>query len=286
MEKKAKQSKEGTKRAESKPKERKPRDWHALLVDIGIPGLAVSCGLGLTGYFNFWIGLSLASVGFLLIAAVLWRSNSGKHIAVRCALAAMPVLMIGGLLWYTLVPAPLEVLMAIPNGTYKDGTEVSGIRWKPEFSPLNVMVQNETGLDYRDVDILVRTNLKIAAAGIANGLNHCVASATLPQLQFAYPEISYRDKDGKMIAIPLDQLTSSYFRVQCDRIAARSRVEITFAIVGVDRSHMLEHRKAPAWSALYAEYNAVGRPRKRYVPTCFVESCADYLPSTYEQFLK
>ncbi len=237
------------------------RQW---LIKLGVPTLAITLGFGMISHLNFWFGIGLATLGGASLALDAWRRTVGKTLMLRVGITCLPLVGYAAMLPFVFIVAPLDVLMlTFPAGTYVEGADINGITWKSSFAPLKIAVRNETSLDYTNVDMYVRTNLAIDQIGLASGVSRCVATATIA---------------GATI--------SNFYRVQCDKIAPSSRIDIALALVGRDTSHQLDSRTSPAWAALSAEYDAANRRRTRFFSRCFLISCGSYLPPSLDDVLR
>jgi hypothetical protein len=104
-----------------------------------------------------------------------------------------------------------------------------------------------------------------AAVGTSGSINQCVATPENP-----YVSIFDATLSSKGTSLPLfredQQFSSSFYRVRCDKIAARSKVEIVLAIIRQDKL---------SWAAGRAGYNAVNRARSSSYGQCFSAPCDD-----------
>lgn len=56
------------------------------------------------------------------------------------------------------------------NGDYLPGTVIGGIKWRPDFSELRMVIENPTSEDYTDLDITITPDIAIAEAGQVSSL--------------------------------------------------------------------------------------------------------------------
>jgi hypothetical protein len=273
----------------TRAQDHKPPRWRSWLISFGVPTSLVAAGLGMLGFINFWRGFIVMSVGFGLASILLWwlvisaRQRNAKYHAVFAA--AVPVLLYAAVVWLVLVPAPLDVGIALPPGNYQEGRDVAGLKWRSDYSPMIVVVRNETGLEYTNLDIWVRTSEDIAGVGIASGIAHCAAQAAIPGMMIASPSISTTDKEGKTTTVPLTLTNGTFYRVQCDRLGPMSGMDLTIAAVVNPRvAKGSKESSPPTWGALSADYEAAGRRRSEFFSECLQLRCG-HRPTSMEKFL-
>jgi hypothetical protein len=129
-------------------------------------------------------------------------------------------------------------------------------------------------MDYSNYEVYLTTNQLMAEVGVDGGRNNCMAEAKIPHLEIASPALSFVDKDGKVVTVPL-QLSkpgqkgfSTFYRIECDKLGAHSKIDVVLAVIRKDPAAKL------TWAALSARYIAANQPRLYTAEQCFLSSCA------------
>jgi hypothetical protein len=178
---------------------------------------------------QFVIGAALIYLGFLLLAIDLWVEPDlrGKTVW-RVVFTGFIVLLAAAFSWgMVFVDDALDVSGLVTDAEYAQGTKISGVAWRPEFTELNVMMVNPTDRVYEDLNLVIRpTEPVIAIEQISD-----------------FPGVSFVDKNdfmarmldispsGSSKAIPLDLLaTDAGYRVRCPRLPAHSTLKILIAL--------------------------------------------------------
>jgi hypothetical protein len=248
-----------------------PRSWS---VAWGIWPLIFAVGFAMTGFLNFWWGIVLMGLAALAMAFDIWRNHNAwsRNNKITCILLIAAGYLI--LLWFAFVAAPLDVLINIPDGNYPTNQDVLGIKWKASYYPVNIVLGNETDADFNGFDSYVRTNNQIFRVGIRHSINQCVASLENPYMVMANASISH-EENGQIVSVPIFQddqeSVSTFYRIRCDKIAAKSRVEIVLASTS----------GKPLWTAIKSTYSAAGRSRDRFNSQCFTKACPG-IPKSFE----
>lgn len=142
---------------------------------LGAIALMFALGVSMTGIVNPKIGIALTTIGCAWAAIDYWGQfqRQGERAVGISGIALVWLLFI----WFSFVSAPLVIVADVPKGNYAAGDIVYGIKWKAEYSPINVIMNNDTGYDYNNFELFVRTNQTyISQPGIKAGKNHCIAT--------------------------------------------------------------------------------------------------------------
>jgi hypothetical protein len=240
-------------------------------VQFGIPFGAVGIGLSMMGWTNFWLGLAIASIayGFLAIDLVRFLRHPKKWQRVAAAIVGAGLYIY--FLWNVLVPAPLNVLLAADAANYPVDTDIYGIKWKPHFTELVLVISNDTDTSYTDLDAYIRTDITTQTGALEpGGVNQCSLEASLPGLNIAGAQLTAVETH-QSIPLFLNRLTpASIYRLRCPRLASKSRVDARFALVGPAVGKVQAR-----WAKLSTEYDASYRHRSSFFKQCFVANCGE-----------
>jgi hypothetical protein len=237
------------------------------MVAYGLTALLLALGFAMTGYINFWLGVAAMAGGVCILMADIWLRHKywtrTQRIGGTLTVCAAFVII----LWFVFIAAPLDVLFDTPAGNYSADREIFGVKWKPEYYPVNIAIGNDTSNDYNNFDGYLVTNVSIAKVGIRKTINQCFATLENPYVRFAFPIFTHIE-NGKPISdlqFQDDQNTASkFYRIMCGKISTKSEVDIVLATVG----------GPPLWIAMKAEYFAAGRGRSNFSSACFATSPA------------
>jgi hypothetical protein len=244
----------------------------AWLVAYGLPGLLFVVGFAMTGYLDFWFGVSAMVIAAAILIGDAWIRHKWTKKQRICVTSAT-CFALATILWFVFVPAPLQVVIDIPPGNYPKDEHIFGLQWAENYFPLNVTVSNDTDIAYENFDSYFRTDsIWIARAGVNGGINQCMATPENAAIGITQATIS---TENKSVSIPLfqsdNQYPASIYRVRCDKIAPHSHVDIILALNGVKAT----------WAIGSFRYDAANRRRGPfYIPKCLINSCPN-MPSKF-----
>jgi hypothetical protein len=200
-----------------------------------VTGIAAECfgwgGLVLAGLF--WPGVCLIYAGFLVLVIDVWLEHELRPYPFwRLAIASFLVLLAIGFSWLVVfVAAPLNFGAIVTDATYPTGTSANGLRWRPEFTELQIILRNPTDHPYEDMRIYLKPPIPIVAI---------VQSSSIDGVYF-------EDKDGLTVrygvidlgsrrrtAIHLDLIaTNAGYYVHCARLAPNATLKIEIALADI-----------------------------------------------------
>lgn len=218
-----------------KPKKPRKRKAPAIVKWLRAAGIAAELfgwgGLVLAHWF--WAGIVTIDLGFLFLALDIWyEPDLSEKWKIKLLVSAIVIGLAVAFTWSTVFEqAPLPVSAIVTDGEYSAGTVVSGIDWSPEFTELDVDIQNPTDDAYEDLDVVIRPTSAVAA--IAQVTN--------------VPDVSFEDKDGisthavdydtrtgNSRAMPLILLaTDAGYRVRCPHLPAHGDIKIVMALADI-----------------------------------------------------
>lgn len=215
-----------------RPRIKKPKR-HPMLNWIIKAGIGSECfgwgALLLAGWF--WPAAILIYAGFALFAIDAWcepelKDKTFWRVVILLVICSFAATFSYGIVF---VKAPLGVSALMTDATYPAGTQISGIAWRPEFTEVQVWINNDTDKNYDDLNLVLRPVSAIASIGQASTL----------------PGISFEEKNhesvrlmagqiNQMSAIPLALLaTDGGYRVRCQHLPSHSTLEITLALADI-----------------------------------------------------
>lgn len=180
--------------------------------------------------FSWAVGLVYGYLLVLLLEVLYERRFKSKRwlrplgVTVITAVAA---LFIFG---YVYARDPLKIRTRNLTGEKAAGTQIAGITWKPEYSDIRIVFQNNTDNDYRNLDFVLTTGHLITAEGstISTGPVSVYNTITGPDVV-----TMTMTSEGKKTVIPDNRTVffSGGVRVTCDKLMKHGGVfEIVLAI--------------------------------------------------------
>jgi hypothetical protein len=138
--------------------------------------------------------------------------------------------------WLVFYPAPIEMAFDLKQGDYPEGTVVAGVKWKNSMADLRVEISNKNLENYSDLDAEIETDLVIAGIGANNSFGAQCTFYAPPPGGVDFESVVGIDATGKKVTIPIIpvpdvQPIASLYRVHCDRLIAKSKIEIVLGLV-------------------------------------------------------
>jgi hypothetical protein len=176
---------------------------------------------------SYWFGICLIYLGlFILFFEVCFEGWFLNYHKLRYA--ALCVIILAGVefsVTYVFFGAPLQIVASASDVSYSDGTLVDGISWQSGLSELRLSISDETAIDYRAVELSVRTDRLI---------NQIVCIGPCPTCTAGYPMRPMEDSSLTPITGPGGQPTGpalpvriagvSAFTIRCDRLQHHTRL--------------------------------------------------------------
>jgi hypothetical protein len=162
----------------------------------------------------------------------------------------------------------------VRNVTYPNGITVAGQPWGHNLIDTRIHIRNASDHAYENIDFFVQTDLVVVTIGQEPSMSRCYFSAPRPR---SMPNIIL-GKDAFMLfeAPPNMQPISSIYRGQCDKLPARSEIEVVLGVSSFKfgESNPLGNSRAnPAWIAVELNYEANGSLQTETFKKCFVNNC-------------
>jgi hypothetical protein len=116
---------------------------------------------------NYWVGIFCFYSGLLItgydVAVEPWfKKRRAWQTAGLCLIVFGLSLFTGEVL---LVPAHLDALAEYKWSAPPPGTPVGGIIWKPQYGELDVLLINNTSIDFTDIDLTIKPDESVAEIG-------------------------------------------------------------------------------------------------------------------------
>jgi len=177
----------------------------------------------------FWVGVAAIYLGFALLALDVWFEPDRKtKTIIGVAILVFTVAFSWGVVF---VEGPLPINVFATDGEYPIGTVISGVSWRPQFTELNVDIENPKDRPYEDLNLVIRPTSAVAVLAQTSGIS----------------DVSFEDKNGLSThildldprtgiskAIPLVLLaTDAGYRVRCGRLPARDHLRIVMALADI-----------------------------------------------------
>jgi hypothetical protein len=139
---------------------------------LGIPGLLFAQGFALLP-FSFCFGIGCMCLALFISWWALFRVFHRGETLKRWVGVIGTTAVFAFILWILYRPPLIAVFLISTPDNYPEGTDIYGIKWKPNFSELSVVLLNDSDVDFINLDVLIRTNLGFEGGGIAPGVNQC-----------------------------------------------------------------------------------------------------------------
>jgi hypothetical protein len=247
------------------PQQPAAQDW---IVQFGLPGVAVGVGLTMTGFVNFMAGIVIMGLALFYMAIHWWRYSKGLGFFARYAVyagIAIAFFFIGWLIWR---PVPLEVSFLPMDDFIPEGTDVAGIKWSKDYSQVRVIFVNHSESDqFTNINFFVGADVGIGKVGFVSKFSQCGAESILPGTYLSF-------------AVPGPIGPAAIFRVFCDRLLPKDKLEIALATV---RTPNLPGRFADVsskakWMSIRGSFDGLGRSRTIEKSECLIKGCTGILP--------
>ena len=191
----------------------------------------------------FWPAVAFIYAGFLLLAVDVWfelELTRYWRIGAIVILIAFSAIFSWAVVF---VNAPLEISAFITDAEYSPGNTIAGIAWRPEFTEMQVWINNSSSKDYDDLTLLMRPDVPIAQ---------------IAQLTHV-PNVYFEDKNGfnlrmmdfnptanKATVIPLVLLaTDAGYKMHCSHLAAGASVKVVIALADIRWCPSTERSERP-----------------------------------------
>jgi hypothetical protein len=252
--------------------EREPifRQW---MVALGVPSLLFGTGLVMMAT-SFQLGVVIAYVAAVWFLIDWGLVSYKEHPLKRVIVAFIPMACISLITWVAFRPTPLTIDIFPVDANYEDGSVIAGIKWKPIYSDVRILLGNSSSTSYTNVIVTLRTDEMIAGVGSANQLSQCQSAPDTPNFRFGGGVLKFPTKDSNAVSIPLMFDMATQYKVFCDKLLPGSNLELVIAVAPNIVSGQKWEKHDPAWISMKVEYDAFGRSNGP-IPfsKCFLDKC-------------
>ena len=187
-------------------------------------------GLTMTRPQWFQLSVFLVYIGLLMLGLELYFEPALRRWPLRIG---GWLLILAAMVWYSIaivfVSAPLSLYTMMTTFNYTEDSGPAGIRWRPYYTELELLLTNPTAADnYDDLNVLVRPDLPLAE---------------MKQLSQLF-DFSVEDRFGMNAFLTIEDLsapgkvqrmdflaTNAVYKVHCGRIPPNTTLKITMALV-------------------------------------------------------
>jgi len=226
----------------------------AWLVALGGPALVITTGLAVAPFY-FALGIMVSYLGTAWFLLDWWHVSRKKPLLTRLLVSLIPLAAAGIVSWTAFRPAPLDVFARIISGApYATGSQIGSISNESD-TDLRIFIRNPTDVDYSNVGFVFFTDLSIAGFDVRYDPAPCSPHV----YTFRPTEIIDDPREITAHAVP-------FARVFCDRLAAKSQIEVTAAIVRPDPNFAISgnmERTPPKRVFYKINYDGWGRSRRK-----------------------
>jgi hypothetical protein len=249
------------------------------LFKIGLPLALFALGVGMTGYSNFWLGISLAFFAVCFFAVDWWLISRHHALGQRLCGFGIVCFLFSIIGFMAFRPAPLLFEVVDKPGDYIPGSKAYGITWDDMYSEGRVIMTNPTAYDYSNIDFKITSDLSIAAISITGDFSSCVWGVD------GMPDFSVHlvgKGTLKPEPVPNIQPIAPNRRVRCDKLPSHSEMTIELALLSLNPvlngrwpKQLTSSRHDPKWISFRGFYEAFGRSRPFFEAKCFAPACED-----------
>ena len=215
---------------------RKPK-MHPIVKWLRTVGIASGlCGFGeLVLADAFWPGTICIYLSFAALALDVWfEPDFHNKWGWKLSLWAIIAVAAGGFSWkIVFFDAPLPAFALMVDAEYPSGTEIAGISFRPEFTELDIDLQNPTDKVYEELDVVIRPTDPVAAIAQKSNFSD-VSFEDKNELAIHLMDLEWDQNGSTSKAIPLVLLaTDSGYRMRCSHFPAHSTIKIVAALADI-----------------------------------------------------
>jgi hypothetical protein len=154
---------------------------------------------------------------------------------------------------------------------YEPGTDVGGIKWSALYSDLRVTLTNPMEEDYEDLDFTITTDLKIVRVAQLSGIPNVTFFVGPNKIPPVWPT-GKKDANGNDLYQPMTPSpgapqTAKTYRVRCDKMPRRSKLELVIALMGSrpmvnNNPWTMMDKRPPQHVEVEGQFRAFGEIRK------------------------
>jgi hypothetical protein len=150
----------------------------------------------------------------------------------KIAISVIFLTAAGAFSWaFVFVEAALPIAAIVTDAEYATGTDRYGVKWRKEFTELQVIIANPSDRNYDDLNLLIRPTEAVTVIK---------QISSVPNVSFVVKNnvstwvANYNLKTGKATGIPAVLVaTDAGYTMQCPRLPARSEIKILFVLANI-----------------------------------------------------
>lgn len=255
---------------EKKIQETSPQSPIKYIRAVGLAGLLIGVGMTLASEY-YWAAISFVLLGLVCIAVDVYFESWNKHWKM------VGWLLLAGLaspiVWQSFFAKDLLVVdLSSDLANYKNGESIGGLSWRKNYSELRVTFLNRSGHNYSDFDMLIKSDLMVAKAGLVDPPATCSLRMYQPNGLIDFRWVTQDDKENVTSTDPASPVVSDVpYRLHCETLLAHDHAEVIFALVNTksislkdfDKDHLdsiYANKKLPAWASVTGGYKWLWRP--------------------------
>jgi hypothetical protein len=190
----------------------------AYMMAVVVVVLSIVIGvIGLRGHYYLALWLGCIAICLAIIGATCWLHDYWAKGEAKPSAKAEPI----------------GLSATASRAKQPIGAVIAGIDWRPSYREVRLSIANVSDATFQNIDLVVRPDQPVAAAGQATDVPG--VSIGWHEMPTFSPE-AINTNTNERIAIPMVPLASRRgFRVHCNSLPAKSRLEIVFAAVALSK---------------------------------------------------
>jgi hypothetical protein len=197
---------------------------------VGIAALLLGLGtLMLASPQAFWFAIIFIYGGLLLLLIDVWLEPELKNhfrwrIVITASLIILASIVTKAFVW---IDADLGITAVVVDANRQKGTKIAGIDFRPEFTELQVAIQNSSSRSYEDLDLLLTPSEPIAFIAQLTD----VPSVSIQEKR----SLEIRPLEVKTgIALNVELLaTDAGYVLRCPHLASKAIIKLEIALVHI-----------------------------------------------------
>jgi hypothetical protein len=150
----------------------------------------------------------------------------------KIAISVIFLTAAGAFSWaFVFVEAALPIAAIVTDVEYPTGADRYGIKWRKEFTELQVIIENPSDINYDDLNLVIRPT---------EAVTEIKQRSSVPNVSFTNRRdfsawvADYNNKTGKATGVPAVLVaTDGGYRMQCPHLPARSEIKILLVLANM-----------------------------------------------------
>jgi hypothetical protein len=182
-------------------------------------------------HWLFWAGIALMALMGLDAIALFFARPS----IVTALCANVCVFFFAATLISYFTPSVTDFKLGLSgvfiDAEYPNGTVLSGINWRPEFTELKIHINNPSSRPYTTLSLLFVPSVPVAAINQATNVPHCFFQTNR---MFSANQIAMNLGSGARVANPLVLIgTNDGYRLNCETLPAKTTLTVMMALANI-----------------------------------------------------